>query len=69
MRSDTILEITTSISNYEVSMERTYASIRCTGSIDPPCMILSTIQRYRIKQLHARIAMLNAIPIQIPNHS
>jgi len=44
MRSYTILEITTLISNYEFSMERRYACIRCTGGMAPPSTIQGTIQ-------------------------
>jgi hypothetical protein len=55
MRSYTILEITTLISNYEFSMERRYACIRCTGGMAPPSTIQGTIHRCRIKQLHARV--------------
>jgi hypothetical protein len=46
MRSYTILEITTLISNYEVSMERRYACIRCTGGMAPPSTMPSTTQHY-----------------------
>ena len=70
MRNYTILEITTLISNYEWR----YACIRCTaGGMVPPSTIpsttQSTIQRYRIMHLHARIPMPNTIPNQIPSHS
>jgi len=70
MRRYTILEITTLISNYEVTIERRYADTRCTGSMVPPSTIpstiQSTIQRYRIKQLYARVTMPSTIPHQIP---
>jgi hypothetical protein len=46
MRSYTILEITTSISNYEVSMERRYACIRCTSGMAPPNTIPNTISNH-----------------------
>jgi hypothetical protein len=64
-RGHTILEITTLISNYKVSIERRYACIRCTGGMAPPSAIQSTIQRFRIKHLQARVS----IPNQIPSHS
>jgi hypothetical protein len=55
MRRYTILEITTLISNYAVTIERRYEETRCTGSMAPPSTIpstiLSNIQRYRIVQL------------------
>jgi hypothetical protein len=44
MRSYTILEITTLISNYELFMERRYACIRCTGGMAPPSTMPSTTQ-------------------------
>jgi hypothetical protein len=73
MRSYTILEITTLNSNYEVSMQRRYACIRCTSGMAPPSTmpstIPSTIQRCRILQLHARVSMSNTIPNRIPSHS
>jgi len=63
----------TLISNYEVTLERRYADIRCTGGIAPPSTIPTTIQstfpRYRIMQLHARVPMPNTIPNQIPSHT
>jgi hypothetical protein len=69
MRSYTLLEIT-SISSYEVTIERRYADIRCTGGMAPPSTIpsttQSTIQRYRIMHLHARVSMPNMIPNEIP---
>jgi hypothetical protein len=81
MRSYTILEIPTLNLNYEVSMERRYTCIQCTGGMAPPSTIpstipssihsttQSTIQKYRIEQLHARVPMPNTIPNQIPSHS
>jgi len=65
MRSYTILEITTLNSNYELSMERRYACIRCTGGMAPMSTILSTIQsniqstiqRYRIMHVHTPVTM------------
>jgi len=73
MRSYTILEITTLISNYEVTLERRYADIRCTGGIAPPSTIPSTTQstipRCRIKLLYARLTMPSTIPDQIPSHT
>jgi len=66
IRSYTILEITTLISSYEITIEHRYADIRCTGGMAPPSTIQSTIQRYRIKQLHARVSMPNMIPNKIP---
>ena len=66
MPSYTILEIMTLKSNYKVSMERRYACIRCTGGMAPPSTIpstlQSTIQRYGIMQLHARVPIPNTIP-------
>jgi len=60
MRSYTLLEISL-ISSYEVIIERRCADIRCTGGMAPlstiPSTTQSTIQRYRIKQLHARFTM------------
>jgi len=44
MRSYTILEVTTLISSYEVSMESRYTCIRYTGGMAAPSMIPSTIQ-------------------------
>ena len=74
MRSYTILEITTSISDYEVTIERRYVETRRTaGGLVPastiPTTIQSTIQRYRIMHLHAPVTMLNTIPNQIPSQS
>jgi hypothetical protein len=50
----------TFISSYEVTIECRYPDTRCTtGGIAPPTTIQSTIQstiqRYRIQQLHARV--------------
>jgi hypothetical protein len=45
MRSYTIFEITTLISNYEFSMERRYADTRCTaGGMVPASTIPTTVQ-------------------------
>jgi hypothetical protein len=43
MRSYTLLEITL-ISSYEVTIERRYADIRCTGGMVPASTIPTTIQ-------------------------
>jgi len=77
IRRYTILEITSLISNYEVSTERRYACVQRTGGMSPPSTRLTTvqstsqgtIQRYRIKQLHARVTMPSTIPDQIPSHT
>jgi len=73
MRSYTILEITTLISNYEVTLELRYADIRCPGGIAPPSMIpsttQSTIQRCRIKLICDRVTMPNTIQNQSASHS
>jgi len=62
------LKSLTLISIYEVTIERRYADIRCTGGMAPPSTILSTIQtsiqRYPIMQLHALVPMPNTIPTQ-----
>jgi len=55
----------TLISSYEVTIERRYGDIRCTGGMAPPSTIPSTIQRYRIMHLHARVLMPNMIPNEI----
>ena len=58
----------TLISSYGVAIERRYADIRCTGAMAPPSTIPSTIestiQRYRIMQLQARVSTPNTIPNQ-----
>jgi hypothetical protein len=73
MRRHTILKITTLISKHEVTIERGYADTRCSGGMAPPSTIpstlQSTIQRYRIMQLHARVPMPNTILNQILSHS
>jgi len=52
----------TLISSYKVTIERRYGDIRCTGGMAPPSTIPSTIQRYWIMHLHARVLMPNMIP-------
>jgi hypothetical protein len=70
MRSYMNLEITTLISNYEVTLEHRYGDIRCTGGIAPVSTIPSTtqsiIQRCRFTQLYARLTMPSMIPDEIP---
>lgn len=68
----------TVISNNEYSMERRDPDTRCTASgMVPASLILtiiqnaspSTIQRSRIKPLHAGVTMLNTIPYEITSHT
>jgi len=67
MRSYTIFEFTTLSSSYAVTIERRYADTRYTaGGLVPastiPTTTQSTIQRYRMMHLHARVTMPNPIP-------
>jgi len=77
IRSYTLLEITYydfKLRSYNRAQIRRYADTRCTaGGLVPastmPSTTQSTIQRYRIMHLHARIPMPNTIPNQIPSQS
>jgi len=65
MWSYTLFEITDYwIYGTKVAIERSHADTRCTGGMAPPGTIPSNIQRYRIKQRHARVTMLNEISTQ-----
>ena len=46
MRSYTILEITTLISSYEVTIKHGFAGWQCPNSMDPPSMMRSITQHY-----------------------
>jgi len=61
-----------SYGSYKVIIELRFADIQCSGGMAPPSMMLSTdqsttqstIPRYQIMHIHARISL----PNMIPNH-